>query len=95
MFGLCEVAGGVEEVESGNGIVLPGVARRQRNGGVAPLVGFAFRNIILPVAKCESLTVYITGIMLLLTLLLQGCGHKGPLYLPQEPAAPQQSSQEK
>jgi len=28
-------------------------------------------------------------IMLLMTLLLQGCGHKGPLYLPQTPAAPQ------
>lgn len=27
------------------------------------------------------------GIMLLLTLLLQGCGHKGPLYLPDTPKA--------
>ncbi|WP_152555751.1 lipoprotein [Ferriphaselus sp. R-1] len=33
----------------------------------------------------------LTGIMLLLTLLLQGCGHKGPLYLPKP--APAQSSQ--
>jgi predicted small lipoprotein YifL len=32
-----------------------------------------------------------TGIMLLLALLLQGCGHKGPLYLPKE--TPAQSSQ--
>ncbi len=29
-----------------------------------------------------------TDIMLLLTLLLQGCGHKGPLFMPQ-PAAQQ------
>jgi predicted small lipoprotein YifL len=28
------------------------------------------------------------GIMLLLAMLLQGCGHKGPLYLPPDaPAA--------
>ncbi|MDE2117127.1 MAG: lipoprotein [Betaproteobacteria bacterium] len=33
----------------------------------------------------------VTGIMLLLTLLLQGCGHKGPLYIPQP--ATQQPSQ--
>ena len=32
------------------------------------------------------------AIMLLLSLLLQGCGHKGPLYMPQ-PAA-QQFSQD-
>jgi predicted small lipoprotein YifL len=32
----------------------------------------------------------IFGIMLLLTLILQGCGRKGPLFLPPEPtAAPQ------
>jgi len=31
------------------------------------------------------------GIMLLMALLLQGCGHKGPLFLPQQP----QSSQDK
>ena len=34
-----------------------------------------------------------TGITLLLALLLQGCGHKGAMYLPQEPAAPSQSDQ--
>lgn len=39
--------------------------------------------------------MYITGIVLLLTLLLQGCGHKGPMYLPQQPAAPAQSDQKK
>ncbi|MDE2309771.1 MAG: lipoprotein [Betaproteobacteria bacterium] len=33
----------------------------------------------------------VTGIMLLLTLALQGCGHKGPLYIPQPPT--QQPSQ--
>lgn len=32
----------------------------------------------------------VTGIMLLLTLLLQGCGHKGPLVLPQAKSATQQ-----
>ncbi len=31
--------------------------------------------------------IHAAGIMLLLTLLLQGCGHKGPLYLPDTPAA--------
>lgn len=32
--------------------------------------------------------IYAAGIMLLLALSLQGCGHKGPLYLPQDtPAA--------
>ena len=35
----------------------------------------------------------VTGIMLLLALLLQGCGHKGPLYIPQP--VPQQSNQGK
>ncbi|MDD5180617.1 MAG: lipoprotein [Gallionellaceae bacterium] len=28
--------------------------------------------------------------MLLLTLLLQGCGHKGPLFMPPQPAPQQQ-----
>lgn len=37
----------------------------------------------------------VTGIMLLLTLMLQGCGHKGALYLPQAQPAPQQSDQGK
>jgi predicted small lipoprotein YifL len=32
-------------------------------------------------------SVAAAGIMLLLALLLQGCGHKGPLYLP-APAQP-------
>lgn len=31
--------------------------------------------------------IHAAGIMLLLALLLQGCGHKGPLYLPQDAAA--------
>ncbi len=31
------------------------------------------------------------GIMLLLALLLQGCGHKGAMYLPQQPSATPQS----
>jgi predicted small lipoprotein YifL len=33
----------------------------------------------------------VTGIMLLLALLLQGCGHKGPLVLPKAQLAAQQS----
>lgn len=32
--------------------------------------------------------IHAAGIMLLLAMLLQGCGNKGPLYLPQDtPAA--------
>jgi predicted small lipoprotein YifL len=30
----------------------------------------------------------ISGMMLLLILQLQGCGRKGPLFMPQEPAKP-------
>ena len=37
----------------------------------------------------------VTGIMLLLALLLQGCGHKGALYMPQPQPAPQQPDQGK
>jgi len=33
-----------------------------------------------------------TGIMLLIVLLLQGCGHKGPLFMPSPPPAQQQST---
>ena len=33
------------------------------------------------------------GIMLLLSLSLQGCGHKAPLYLPGAPPAGQSYSQ--
>ena len=33
----------------------------------------------------------VIGIMLLFPLLLQGCGHKGPLVLPQGQPAAQQS----
>lgn len=31
--------------------------------------------------------IHAAGIMLLLALLLQGCGNKGPLYLPQDTPA--------
>jgi predicted small lipoprotein YifL len=31
----------------------------------------------------------ILGIMLLLTMILQGCGRKGPLFLPAPTATPQ------
>ncbi len=31
----------------------------------------------------------VLGIMLLLTIILQGCGRKGPLFLPPPPATPQ------
>ena len=36
-----------------------------------------------------------TGIMLLLALLLQACGHKGALYLPHALAATPHSDQKK
>ncbi|MFA5825579.1 MAG: lipoprotein [Gallionellaceae bacterium] len=35
----------------------------------------------------------LTGIMLLVVLALQGCGRKGPLYMPKNPAPPAQSEQ--
>lgn len=35
------------------------------------------------------------GIMLLMLLLLQGCGRKGPLFIPKNPATPAQSEQKK
>jgi predicted small lipoprotein YifL len=35
----------------------------------------------------------VTGIMLLFALLLQGCGHKGSLVLPQAQPATQQPNQ--
>ncbi|KAF0205439.1 MAG: hypothetical protein FD173_979 [Gallionellaceae bacterium] len=34
-----------------------------------------------------------TSIMLLVVLALQGCGRKGPLYMPKNPAPPTQSEQ--
>lgn len=37
--------------------------------------------------------MHVTGIMLLLALLLQGCGHKGPLFMPQPQPATQQPNQ--
>ncbi len=36
----------------------------------------------------------VIGIMLLLALLLQGCGHKGPLVLPQAKPATQPAAQQ-
>lgn len=39
--------------------------------------------------------VILAGAILLLSILLQGCGHKGPLYLPQAPDASTQSDQKK
>lgn len=35
----------------------------------------------------------IAGILLLLALLLQGCGRKGPLFMPQVPAKPVPAAQ--
>jgi|GEM_PF-2808391 predicted small lipoprotein YifL len=35
------------------------------------------------------------SIMLLMMLVLQGCGHKGPLFLPKNPASPAQTEQKK
>jgi len=37
----------------------------------------------------------LTSIMLLIVLALQGCGHKGPLYLPKKPTTPVQTEQKK
>jgi predicted small lipoprotein YifL len=37
----------------------------------------------------------LTSIMLLMMLILQGCGHKGPLYLPKNPAPAAQPEQKK
>ena len=37
----------------------------------------------------------LTGIMLLIVLVLQGCGHKGPLFLPKRPTTPAQTEQKK
>jgi predicted small lipoprotein YifL len=37
----------------------------------------------------------LTGIMLLTVLLLQGCGHKGPLYLPKNPVPAPPTDQKK
>ncbi len=36
-----------------------------------------------------------TGIMLLIVFVLQGCGHKGPLYIPKKPTNPAQTEQKK
>ena len=33
-----------------------------------------------------------TGIMLLIALLLQGCGHKGPLFMPPPPVQQQSAT---
>jgi predicted small lipoprotein YifL len=38
----------------------------------------------------ERTTMRTLGIMLLLAVVLQGCGRKGPLFLPATPAASQQ-----
>jgi predicted small lipoprotein YifL len=37
----------------------------------------------------------LTPIMLLAVLVLQGCGHKGPLFLPKNSTPPAQSEQKK
>ncbi len=37
----------------------------------------------------------VSGIMLLLAMLLQGCGHKGPLSMPPPPATQQPNDQGK
>jgi len=35
------------------------------------------------------------NIMLLIALVLQGCGHKGPLYMPKKPPQPAETEQKK
>ncbi len=37
----------------------------------------------------------LAGIMMLMVLVLQGCGHKGPLYLPKKTATPAPAEQKK
>lgn len=37
----------------------------------------------------------LASIMLLTVLVLQGCGRKGPLYMPKNPSSPAQSEQKK
>lgn len=37
----------------------------------------------------------LTSIMLLMVLVLQGCGRKGPLFMPKKPAPPTQSEPKK
>jgi predicted small lipoprotein YifL len=43
----------------------------------------------------HSSKLILTGIVLLVVLALQGCGHKGPLFLPKNPTPPAQSEQKK
>src|SRR5512135_472994 len=53
-------------------------------------VAWAFRHIIPPASIPnikKDRDMRIAGIMLLLTLILQGCGRKGPLLLPPAPTA--------
>jgi hypothetical protein len=40
-----------------------------------------------------KMRTYSVGIVLLLAGLLSGCGLKGPLYMPQQPPAKQQTAQ--
>jgi predicted small lipoprotein YifL len=42
-----------------------------------------------------SSKLILTGIMLLIVFVLQGCGHKGPLFLPKNTTPPAQSDQKK
>jgi predicted small lipoprotein YifL len=66
-----------------------------QHGAVAP----GFRHII-PLALIEKHDLHTTkdetmrtaGIMLLLIVILQGCGRKGPLFLPPVPAANPQAA---
>lgn len=43
--------------------------------------------------KIMKMRTYSVGLALLLTGLLSGCGLKGPLYMPQQPPAQQQTAQ--
>jgi predicted small lipoprotein YifL len=58
-------------------------------------VAWTFRHIIplIPITFIKKdIVMRIFGIMLLLTLILQGCGRKGPLFLPPAPAAAPQAA---
>jgi predicted small lipoprotein YifL len=43
----------------------------------------------------QSSKLILTSIMLLMVLVLQGCGHKGPLFIPKNTTPPAQPEQKK
>jgi predicted small lipoprotein YifL len=49
--------------------------------------------IIYKVAMMRNSRVVLASIMLLMMLVLQGCGRKGPLFMPKPESAPPQTEQ--